>query len=77
MARLDKNTLFKSSPEPLSAQDRITAAAREIIDAETQERDERTAKLRAARLARDAELAAAEAEAPAAKPRRKAAKKAG
>jgi hypothetical protein len=62
--------------------DATTRAARAIIDQETASRDAKTARLRAARLARDAELAAVEAQKPAvlkkaaAKPRKRAAARA-
>ncbi|WP_375691325.1 hypothetical protein [Pseudooceanicola sp. LIPI14-2-Ac024] len=52
--RLEADHAFRTGKPAASPQDKTTVAAREIIDAEAQERAERTAALKAARLARDA-----------------------
>lgn len=65
MSSEDKETVFK----PVKPQDRAArthAAAMEIIDAEADERQSKTERLRAARLKMEAEKGPAE---PAAKPR--------
>ncbi|MGC9457884.1 MAG: hypothetical protein ACP5DC_10240 [Halothiobacillaceae bacterium] len=55
MTKYTKNTLFKaSSPRAETLMDKITRAAKEIIDDETEQRALKTARLRKARLEREA-----------------------
>ncbi|GLK77489.1 hypothetical protein GCM10008171_27430 [Methylopila jiangsuensis] len=72
MLKLTKESLFKPSKAEVKG-DATTRAARAIIDQETARRDAKTARLREARLARDAAEQAA-APAPKAAPVRKRAK---
>lgn len=51
------SSVFKEAPPaPVTRLDKTTAAAREILEAEASERARKSAKLRMAREARDAEL---------------------
>lgn len=54
MAPKDRLKGLFREPTPLTAMDRTTSEARQIISEQTQRRQELTASLRAARLARDA-----------------------
>lgn len=66
MKRLTKTTLFKTSvPRSETLLDRTTRAAREILDDETEKRQDKTERLRKARLAKEA---GAPAETPVDKP---------
>ncbi|WP_145962764.1 hypothetical protein [Mangrovicoccus ximenensis] len=47
--------LFRETGKPLTPFEKTAAAAKDIIDTETQKRADRTAALRAARMERDAE----------------------
>lgn len=54
--RLKPSGVFKDPPaRPATQLDKTTAAAREILDTESRERAEKTARLKAAREARDEE----------------------
>lgn len=55
MAKLTKNTLFKTDkPRAETLIDRTTRAAREILEGEAEQRELKTARLRKARLEREA-----------------------
>ncbi|WP_227272625.1 hypothetical protein [Roseobacter weihaiensis] len=55
MAKLTKTTLFKAlDPQPETAMDKTTRVVREIIDEEAQQRQVKIARLRTARLEREA-----------------------
>lgn len=54
-----KNLFRAPAPAPLTAMDRTTSEARLIIDEQARKRDELTASLKAARLAKEAADAAA------------------
>lgn len=55
MARLTKETVFKTSiPKSETAMDKTTRIVREIIDGEAEQRRVKMARLRAARLEREA-----------------------
>ncbi|WP_199258037.1 hypothetical protein [Paracoccus binzhouensis] len=54
MAAKDKAKSLFRDPAPMTAMDRTTFEARQIIDEQNQRRAELTASLRAQRLARDA-----------------------
>lgn len=55
MARLTKTTLFKpSKPRAETIMDKTSRAVREILDDETEQRQVKTARLRKARLEREA-----------------------
>lgn len=74
MAKLTKTTLFKETkPQAETLIDKISRAAMEIIDDETEQRQTKTDRLRKARLARDA--SAAEAAAKPASKKKSASKK--
>ncbi|MGK7653937.1 MULTISPECIES: hypothetical protein [unclassified Roseovarius] len=54
---LTPSSVFKNAPvAPVTRLDKTTAAAREILEAEANERVEKSAKLKLAREARDAGL---------------------
>jgi len=55
MAKLTKNTLFKADkPRAETLIDRTTRAAKEILEDEAEQRELKTARLRKARLEREA-----------------------
>ena len=55
MAKLTKTTLFKDAkPKAETVMDKTTRAAREILDEENERREVKTARLRKARLEREA-----------------------
>ncbi|RQP05199.1 hypothetical protein LOS78_05285 [Paracoccus sp. MA] len=58
MAPKDRLKGLFRAPAPLTAMDRTTSEARQIISEQTRRREELTASLRAARLAREASDAA-------------------
>jgi hypothetical protein len=65
-----KDTLFRKSKSEIKAES-TNQTAKGIIEAEKVERQEKTARLRAARAERDASEAAQKASMPPAKPKRK------
>ncbi|WP_299778233.1 hypothetical protein [uncultured Roseobacter sp.] len=55
MPKLTKTTLFKAfDPQPETTMDKTTRVVREIIDEEAQQRQVKIARLRTARLEREA-----------------------
>jgi hypothetical protein len=59
MAKLTKHSLFKEDkPRAETLIDRTTRAAREIVEDEAEQRDLKTARLRKARLEREANTSA-------------------
>ncbi|SLN70526.1 hypothetical protein PEL8287_03914 [Roseovarius litorisediminis] len=55
MVKLTKTTLFKASkPAAETVMDKTTRVVREMLDEETEQREIRTARLRTARLEREA-----------------------
>ena len=76
MTALNKDTLFRPVPSRSETKAEITdRTAREIIKTETERRNAKTERLRAARLEQEARALAAAAAEPAKKPRaRKAAR---
>lgn len=77
MARLSKDTVFKSSPDAKeTALDKTTRIVRDIAQGELEKRQTKMARLRAARLERDAMASADPDPAPTGKAGRKTAAKA-
>ncbi|RDW14691.1 hypothetical protein [Paracoccus thiocyanatus] len=69
MAPKDRLKELFRAPAPLTAMDRTTQEARQIVSEQTERRQELTASLRAARLAKEAADAAAPAK-PSRKPKK-------
>jgi hypothetical protein len=76
MAKLTKDTVFKTStPVSETAMDKTTRIVREIMDNEAEQRQVKMARLRNARLEREANTPAKSAGTAASKTRKKAAAK--